>query len=138
MLLGVISQWGSPSSTLQKAFLSLSVWPRRKYTWILIWWKSLLICFGNCQGVPYSHRQTRKRMINAFIMVNIAPICKKLEDKSMLASSKKRPFFSIQSGQEENILRHSFERRAYWFVLKATRLFSIPRSRVKGGWWTLS
>ena len=52
-------------------FLSPSVWPRREYTWTLTWKKSLLICFESCQGVSYSLRKRRKRM-----MVNSTPICK--------------------------------------------------------------
>ena len=30
----------------------------------------LLICFENCQSVPYSHRQIRSRMMKKFIIVN--------------------------------------------------------------------
>ena len=41
-----------------------------------------------------------------------------LEDKAMLAHSKKA--FPLAS------LGHSFEGRAYWFVLKAIRVFPIP------------
>ena len=51
-----------------------SVWTRRKYIWKLSWKESLLICFQNCQGVPCSHRQSRNRMMNTFITVNITPI----------------------------------------------------------------
>ena len=44
-----------------KAFLSLSVWPRRQYTWTLNWKKSLLICFESYQGIPYyQHRKNRQ------------------------------------------------------------------------------
>ena len=60
-----------------KTFLSLSVWSRREYIWKLNWKESLLICFENCQGVPCSHRQSRNRMMNTFIIVNITPICKR-------------------------------------------------------------
>ena len=75
--LGVISQRGPPSCTLQKkAFLSSSVWPRTEYTWTLNWKEGLLICFGNCQSVSYSDRQSRNRMMNTFIIVNITPTCK--------------------------------------------------------------
>ena len=61
----------------EKAFLSPSVWPRKYYTWTLISKKSLLICFENCQGITYSHRQRRKRMVNTLLMVNITSICKR-------------------------------------------------------------
>ena len=62
--------------SLKKVFLSPSVWPRRKYTWPLISKKSFLICFESCEGVPYSYRQSRKRMMNTFIMVSITHIRK--------------------------------------------------------------
>ena len=39
--------------------------------------ESLLICFENCQGVPYSNRRSRNRMMNTFIKVNITPTCKR-------------------------------------------------------------
>ena len=39
----------------KKAFLSSSVWPRRENTQNLNRKQSLLICFENCQDVPYSH-----------------------------------------------------------------------------------
>ena len=55
----------------KKAFLSRSVWLRRECTWTLIWKKSLLICFKNCQGVSYSHSLWRKRMMNTFTIVNV-------------------------------------------------------------------
>ena len=35
------------------------------------------------------------------------------------------PYFSFQFGQEQNILGHSFGRRAYEPVLKATKVFPI-------------
>ena len=35
----------------------------------------------------------------------------------------------LQFGQEENIPGRSIERRAYWFILKITRIFSVPTSR---------
>ena len=31
----------------------------------------------SCQGIPYSHRQSRKGMENTFVMVKITPICKR-------------------------------------------------------------
>ena len=74
----------------KKAFLSFSVWPRKECTWTLNWKRSLLICFENCQGFSYSHRQSRNRMINTFIVAHIAPHLKhSLEDKSILVLSKK-------------------------------------------------
>ena len=54
-------------------------------------------------------------MMNTFIVVNINP---KLIPK--------KAYFSLQFDQEKNILGQSFERRAYWFAFKATRLFPIP------------
>ena len=77
---------------LKKAFPSLLLWPRREHTWTLSWKEGLLICFKNCLGVPYSHRQSRNRMMNTFIIVNITPICivrDSLKDKSILVHFKK-------------------------------------------------
>ena len=42
---------------------------------------------------------------------------------------QKRPSSSLQFCQEENIPGHSIERRAYWFVLKISRMFPISMSR---------
>ena len=36
------------------------------------------------------------------------------------------PSYSFQTVQEQNNLGHSFERRAYYYVLEATRAFPIP------------
>ena len=102
----------------KKAFLSYLVWPTWDNTWTINWKESLLICFENCQGVPYSHRHNRNK-------ITLPPHVRgSFEDKSMLVTPK-RPFFSLQFDQKHNILRHSFERRAYWFVLKTTRVFPI-------------
>ena len=73
----VISQCGLFSHSPKRAFLFSSVWPQREYTWTLNWKETLLICFENCQGVPYPHKQSRNRMINTFIIVNTIPICKR-------------------------------------------------------------
>ena len=49
-----------------------------------------MICFENCQGVPYCHRQSSNRVMNTFIIVKITPhVRDSLEDKSMLVHSKK-------------------------------------------------
>ena len=50
---------------------------------------------------------------------------------------QKRPSSPLQFGHEENIPGYSTERRAYWFVLKITRVFPIPTGGVGIGWWTL-
>ena len=72
----IISQCGPLYCTLpKKAFLSPLVWARREYIWKLNWKESnLLIYFENWQGTPCSHRQSRNRMMNTFIIVNITPI----------------------------------------------------------------
>ena len=93
-LLEVISQCAPspPSCTSKKGLPSLLLWPRREHTWTLSWKEGLLICFKNCLGVPYSHRQSRNRMMNTFIIVNITPICivrDSLKDKSILVHFKK-------------------------------------------------
>ena len=99
----IILQCGPPSlhyCTLpKKAFLSPSVWARREYIWKLNWKESLLIYFENWQGAPCSHRQSRNRVMNTFIIVNITPICRQvrdsLEDKSMLLVHFKLPGYSL-------------------------------------------
>ena len=50
---------------------------------------------------------------------------------------QKRPPFSIQFIQEDNNHGYSFERRAYWFVLKASRVLHISTERAGREWWTL-
>ena len=45
-----------------------------------------------------------------------------LEDKTTLVNSRK----ASQFGKEQKILGNSFKRRAYRFILKATRAFAIP------------
>ena len=69
---------------------------RREYIWKLNWKESLLIYFENWQGAPCSHRQSRNRVMNTFIIVNITPICRQvrdsLEDKSMLLVHFKKAF----------------------------------------------
>ena len=66
------------SYTLQKRSSSLLQFGQEdKITGQSIKRKSLLICFENCQGVPYSHRQSRNGMLNTFIIVNITLACKR-------------------------------------------------------------
>ena len=60
-------------------------------------------------------------MMNTFIIVNITPKC-----INMCLPTPERASFFPQFGQKQNILGHSIERRAYWLVLKATRVFLIP------------
>ena len=50
-----------------------------------------------------------------------------------LCNLQKRSSFSLQFGQEENILGYFFETIAYWFVLKAARVFSITTDRENSG-----
>ena len=44
---------------------------------------------------------------------------------SLCFSIPKRPYISLECGQEQNILGHSFERRAFQFILEATKVFPI-------------
>ena len=48
----------------KKYLLPPSIWPRRKYNWALILKKSLLIHSESSQDIVYTHRQSRKRMVN--------------------------------------------------------------------------
>ena len=73
--MGVISRCLPPFEPSKKSFLDPSVSI-----------KSLLICFDNCPVILYSHRQSRKRVVNILLMVNITPIS--FEDNSMLGPSK--------------------------------------------------
>ena len=58
---------------------------------------------------------SRNRTINTLIIVKIDyPHIKEIVNGiSLRFSIPKRPYFSLQSGQEQNILGHTFERRAY-------------------------
>ena len=100
----------------KQIFLSPSVWARREYICKLNWKKSLLIHFENCQGAPCSHRQSRNRIMNTFIIVNITS----LKDKSMLLVHFKKAF-PLTFG-------HSFERRAYWLLFHFESYQGIPYS----------
>ena len=60
--------------------------------------------FSKLTGRPCSHRQSRNRMMNTFIIVNIAPYSS-LENKSMLPVHLKKAF-------PLTLLGHSFDRRA--------------------------
>ena len=77
-----------------------------------------------------SHRQSRNRVMNTFIIVNITPyIVDSLEDKPMLVHFKKA--FPLTS------LGHSFQRRAYYLLLCFESYEGIPYShtgRVDRGW----
>ena len=86
----------------KKAFLSSSVCPRREYTWTLSPKESVLICFENCQCVPYSQRQSRNKMMNTFLIVNITPhVRNSLDNKSMLVHFKKAFLLSsVRPGTE--------------------------------------
>ena len=98
----IILQCGPPSCTLpKKVSLSPSVWARREYIWKLNWKESLLIYLENWQGAHCSHRQSRNRMMNTFIIVKIAPSLENsLENKFMLLrlSTSKRTSLSLYLG----------------------------------------
>ena len=84
----------------KKIFLLLSVWPGTKYTRALIWKKNSLIGFESYHGmvVPIpSDRQSRQRMLNTLLMVNIVTLYVRdsLEDKSMLIT-----YFCLMYGEK--------------------------------------
>ena len=57
---------------------------------------------------------SRNRLMNTFIIVSITPTYKRqFMGKVYAFSFPKRPYFSLQFGEEQNILGHSFEIRAY-------------------------
>ena len=122
-----------PFLHLKKSLPFPSAWPRREYTWNLNWKESLLICFENCYGVHYFHKQNRNTMMNTCIIVDITPY---VRDKSMLLHSRKTFLLpSVWQGTEytwtlieEKILLICFERYQ-----------GIPYShtgRVDWGWQT--
>ena len=141
MLLRVISQCGPfflhPP---KKGFPPSSTWPRREYTWTLSWKEGLLICFENCQGVPYSHRQSRDRMMNTFIIVSITPIYKReLEDKSMLLHSRKT-FILLSVWPGTDYIWAIIWKKSFSLLICFESYQGIPYSYtgwVDGGWWTL-
>ena len=74
---GNLTMWRPFLHPPKKAFVSPSLWPRREHNWALNWKESLLICFKNCLSVPYSHRKSKNKLMNTFIIVNITPTCKR-------------------------------------------------------------
>ena len=102
-----LAMWSPFASFLhlsENTFPSPSVWARREYIWKLNWKQSLLIYFENCQGPVCFHRQSRNRMMNSFIIVNITSICRlrdSWEGKSLLLVNFKKAF-------PLTLLRHSF------------------------------
>ena len=59
-----------------------------------------------------------------------------LEDKSILPQPKKDFLpHSVSPRREHTWTR--FERKAYWFVFKATEVFPVPTGRVERGWCTI-
>ena len=118
-----------------KDFLSSSVWPRRDYVCTFDWKESLLICFENCQGVPYSHRQSRNRVMNNFIIVTITPhVRDSLEGKSMIVHSKKSFLLtSVCPGTG-----YAWEELLIDLCCESYQ--GVPYShtgRVDSGWWTI-
>ena len=108
----------------KKAFRYPSVWARRKYIWKLNWNEILLIYLENWQGAPCSHRQSRNRMMNTFIIVNITPICRYeivYRINLCFLTTLKRPSVSFYL-----IIPFKEELADYCFILKVTRVFSIP------------
>ena len=86
-----LTMW-SPFLHPSKKDISLSVWARREYICKLNWNESLQICFENYQYFPCSHWQSRNRIMNTFIIVNITLppyVIDSLKDKSMLVHLKK-------------------------------------------------
>ena len=78
-----------PPCLLQKERPPPSVWARWEYYWTLIWKKSLLICFEGYHCVPYYHRQSEKRMVNALLLhwLTLPPSVRaSLEDKSIVTT----------------------------------------------------
>ena len=98
----------------KRSLFSLQFGYTREYILKLNWKKSnLLIYFENWLVAPCSHRQSRNRMMNTFIIVNIDS----LENKSMLLVHFKKAF-------PLTLLGHSFDRRAaYWLLLPRYCLF---------------
>ena len=82
---------------LKKIVFSPSFWPRREYTWTFFWKKSLMNCFKNCQGIPYSHRQSRKKIKKTLVIVNIDRLFyARTKTKTWFASPVSREYFGIK------------------------------------------
>ena len=69
--------------------------------------------------------KSRNRLMNTFIIINIPPHVRDSSWDKLCFSIPKSPYFSLQFSQEQNIFGHLFERRAYQFILKATKVFPI-------------
>ena len=75
-----IKRSSSPLHSLAKKGIYLDTTLKEERTYL----------FESCQGVPYFHKLSRKRMMNTSIMVKLPSYARdSLEDKSMLAPSKK-------------------------------------------------
>ena len=115
-----ILQYGPPllhyCTLPKKVVLSPSVWARREYIWKLIWKESLLIYFENFQGDPCSQRQSRNRMMNTLIIVNITPKVRDNLEECFLSTSK-RPSLSLYLGTS---FKEEFT--DYCFIFKVTRV----------------
>ena len=56
VLLGVLPKWPFLHPPKKGLPLLFNLAKKRIYTWTLSWKESLLICFENCQGIPYSNK----------------------------------------------------------------------------------
>ena len=74
LLFGVMSQYSpllAPSKNVLPLHFSLV---KKEIYWDTHMKDKITDLFWKLPGVPYCHRQSRKRMMNTFIMVNITPI----------------------------------------------------------------
>ena len=91
----------------------------------------------HCLFVRGSNKQQRR--VRLFEISQMDRLFNLLWQPSALGDNlTMRPFSCtspLQFGQEENIPRQPFDRRAYWFALKIARMLPIPTGRVGVGWW---
>ena len=109
VLLGIISWCRPPSWILQKGssphlqFGPEENIPRHSFQVRAY----LLICFESYQSFPYSYKQSKKRMVNTLLMVNISP-----HYQSFLSSTKKKKletrFVSSASREQFGIKNRTF------------------------------
>ena len=116
VLLGVILKCGFPSCTLQFG-------QEEDLPWYSIESRAYWFILKIARIFPIL--TSRNRMMSTCIIVNIIPTCKGSYDLCLCFSIPKSPDLSLLFCQEQNIIGHSFEKRAYQFVLKATMVFPI-------------
>ena len=103
----------------KNASLSSLLWLRREHTWTLNWKE---VCFQNCLDLPFPTVRVGIGWSTLCNSLALSPhVRDSQEDKSILVYFKK--VFLIRSVWP--VTKYTFEKRAYWLVLKATMVWYL-------------